>query len=115
VLGLYDFQRHDLFVDVHADGARLCLFTAATTGPIFYPQMIYERAESHCGMILTEEDRRTWRETSQNATLSTTNLTWTEPGANPGLRVRRSAISLNHGTVSMACILIFMKIGRLVQ
>jgi hypothetical protein len=35
-------------------------------------------------MILTGENRRTWRETYPSATLSTTNPTWTALGANPG-------------------------------
>jgi hypothetical protein len=31
----------------------------------------------------------TRRKTCQSATLSTTNLTWTDPGSNPGLRSER--------------------------
>jgi hypothetical protein len=37
-------------------------------------------------MILTGEHQRTRRKTSPSATLSTTNLTWTDLGANPALR-----------------------------
>jgi hypothetical protein len=42
--------------------------------------------ESHDGMILTGENRRNRRKTCPSATLSTTNLTWTDLGANLGLR-----------------------------
>jgi hypothetical protein len=59
-------------------------------------------------MILTRENWRTWRKTYPSATLSTTNLTWTEPGANPGLRCERPATnSQSHDTafilVSLHC------------
>jgi hypothetical protein len=40
--------------------------------------------ESHGGMILAGESRRTPRETCPSVTLSATNNTWTDPGANPG-------------------------------
>jgi hypothetical protein len=50
-------------------------------------------------MELTGENRRTRRETRTSATLSTTNLTWTDPGANPGLHIERPATNhLSHGT-----------------
>jgi hypothetical protein len=42
-------------------------------------------------MILTGKNRRAGRKkTSPSATLSTANPTWTDPGANPGLRVGRN-------------------------
>jgi hypothetical protein len=59
---------------VHVDGVRLCLWTAATNGPIVYPP------HKHSVMILTEENWRTWRKTGPSATLSTTNPTWTDVG-----------------------------------
>jgi hypothetical protein len=38
------------------------------------------------------------RKTCPSATLSTTNLTWTDPGSNPGLRGERPATNrLSHG------------------
>jgi hypothetical protein len=40
-------------------------------------------------MILTGENRRTARKTCPSSTLSTTNPTWINPGANPGLRDER--------------------------
>jgi hypothetical protein len=41
----------------------------------------------------------TRRNTCPSATLSTTNLTWTDPGSNPGLRGGRPATNrLSHGT-----------------
>jgi hypothetical protein len=51
------------------------------------------------GMILTEENRRARRKTCLSAILSTTNPTWIEPGANPGLRGELPATNrLTHGT-----------------
>jgi hypothetical protein len=39
------------------------------------------------------------RQTCPSATLSTTNVTWTDPGSNPGLRGERPATNrLSHGT-----------------
>jgi hypothetical protein len=56
--------------------------------------------ESDGAMILTGENRRTRRKTCSGATLSTTNPTWIEPGANPGLRSERPATNdLSHDTV----------------
>jgi hypothetical protein len=58
--------------------------------------------ESHCGMIMTGENRRTRRKTCTSATLSTTNLTWTEPVANPFLCGERpAAYCLSHGTTGI--------------
>jgi hypothetical protein len=55
--------------------------------------------ESDGGMILTGENRGTRRKTCPSATLSTTNPTWIDPGANPGLRGERPATNdLSHGT-----------------
>jgi hypothetical protein len=64
---------------------------------LFILQMIHEYG-SHGGMILTEENRRTWRKTCPSDALCT-NLTGTDHGANSGLRGERSATNrLNHGT-----------------
>jgi hypothetical protein len=39
-----------------------------------------------------------------SATLSTTNPTWVDPGANPGLRGERPATNrLSHGTATVVC------------
>jgi hypothetical protein len=55
--------------------------------------------ENDGGIILTEENRRTRRKTCSSATLSTTNTTWIDTGANPGLRGERPATNhLSHGT-----------------
>jgi hypothetical protein len=51
----------------------------------------YMGVEIYGGMILTGQNRITWRKTCPSATLSITNLTWTDTGANPGLRCQRSA------------------------
>jgi hypothetical protein len=57
--------------------------------------------KSDGGMIylLTGENRRTRRKTCPSATLSTTNPTWIDTGANPGLRGERPATNdLSHDT-----------------
>jgi hypothetical protein len=55
--------------------------------------------ESDGGMILTGENRRTRRKTCPSDTLSTTNPTRIDPGANPGLRGERPATNdLSHDT-----------------
>jgi hypothetical protein len=64
----------------------------------------YMSLESHGGMILTEENRKTRRRTCLSATLSTTNPTRT----NPGLGGKRPATNhLSHGTTY--CILTAVK------
>jgi hypothetical protein len=61
---------------------------------------------SYGGMILTGEHRRTRRETYPSATLSTTNLTWTDPGANQGLRRELPATNrLDHGKAKLWLVL----------
>jgi hypothetical protein len=56
--------------------------------------------ESHRGMVLIGENRRTRRKTCPSATFSTTNRTYTDPGANEGLHGERTATNrLSHGTV----------------
>jgi hypothetical protein len=53
-------------------------------------------------MNLTGENRSTRRKTCPNATLSTTNPTWIDPGSNPDLRGERPATNrLSHGTASI--------------
>jgi hypothetical protein len=50
-------------------------------------------------MKLTRENRSTRGKTCPNATLSTTNPTWSDPGLNPGLRGGRPAANrLSHRT-----------------
>jgi hypothetical protein len=62
----------------------------------------YEFGERRWNDILTGENRRTRRKTCPSATLSTTNPTWIEPGANPGLRGERPGTNdLSHGTAYM--------------
>jgi hypothetical protein len=47
----------------------------------------------------TGENRSTRGKVCPSATLPTTNLTWTDPGSNPGLRGERPATNrLSHGT-----------------
>jgi hypothetical protein len=72
---------------------RGCLLTLA-----YYTFPWWMRLESDGGMILTGENRRTRRKTCPSATLSTTNPTWIDPGANPVLRGERPATNdLSHG------------------
>jgi hypothetical protein len=83
---------------VHVDVVRPRLWTAATNGPIVYPARWYMSMDSHGEMILAEDTRNIRRKFCPSATLSTTNLTWTDPGANPGFRVERPATNrLSHG------------------
>jgi hypothetical protein len=59
----------------------------------------YEFGERRWNDILTGKNRRTRRKTCPSVTLSTTNPTWIDPGANPGLRGERPATNdLSHGT-----------------
>jgi hypothetical protein len=54
--------------------------------------------ESDGGMILTAENRRTWRKTCPSAALSTTNPTRIDLGANSGLHGEGPATNdLSHG------------------
>jgi hypothetical protein len=81
-------------------GMRLCLWTVVTSGPIVQPPGDYMSVESHGGMILTGENWRTWRKTCPNATLSTTHLSWTDLGVNPGFHGGRPATNhLSYGMV----------------
>jgi hypothetical protein len=66
---------------------------AATSGPVIYPPDDVNM-ESHSEMILTGENRRTCRETCLSATLSTTNPTWSDSGANPDLH--SEGLATNH-------------------
>jgi hypothetical protein len=50
---------------------------------------LYMSTERHGGMTLTGKNRRTRIQTCPNATLPTTNPTWTDPEANPGPRDER--------------------------
>jgi hypothetical protein len=53
-------------------------------------------------MKLTEQNRSTRGKSCHNATLSTTNPTWTDLGSNPGLRGERPATSrLSHDTANI--------------
>jgi hypothetical protein len=54
------------------------------TDILFIPQMIYEYGERRWKDI-DRENLRTRRKTCPSATLSTTNPTWIDMGANPGL------------------------------
>jgi hypothetical protein len=55
--------------------------------------------ENDGGMILTEESEELEEKNSPSVTLSTTNPTWIDLAANPGLRGERTATNrLSHGT-----------------
>jgi hypothetical protein len=77
---------------------RGCLLTLAYYA---FPRW-YEFGERRWNDILTRENRRTPRKTCPSATLSTTNPTWIDPGAKPGLRSERPATNdLSHGTAHL--------------
>jgi hypothetical protein len=62
---------------------------------LFIPQIIYEYGERRWNDI----DRGKPKNSEKTCpTLSTTNPTWIDPGANTGLRGKRPANHLNHGT-----------------
>jgi hypothetical protein len=62
----------------------------------------YMSMDSHGGMILTGENRRTWRQPCPNATLPTRLLKWTDQGTNPGLRGKKPPTNrLSHGTTKL--------------
>jgi hypothetical protein len=70
----------------------------------------YEFGEWRSNGILTGENRRTQRKTCPSATLSTTNLTWIDPGANPGLHSERLATNdLSHGMAKTVFYFHFIK------
>jgi hypothetical protein len=85
-------------IHVHADGVKRCLWTAVTNGPTVHPP-----GDTYGGPWWNGSDRENGR-TRRNcpsATLSTTFLTWTDLGANQGLRGERPATyGLSHGTAS---------------
>jgi hypothetical protein len=77
---------------------RPCHWTTASNGPIVHSPE-YMRVESHGGMIFTGENQTTGRKACPGATLSSTNLTWTDLVENPGLRSDRPATNiLSHGS-----------------
>lgn len=47
---------------------------------------------------MTDESRNNLRETSTTDSFSTTNLTWTDFGLNPGISGDRATTNLRHGT-----------------
>jgi hypothetical protein len=74
---------------------RGCLLTLAYYA---FPRW-YEFGERRWNDILTGENRRTRRKTCPSASLSTTNPTWIDSCANPGLRGERPSTNyLGYGT-----------------
>jgi hypothetical protein len=70
-------------------------------GLLFIPQMILDHGELRWNDI--DRERPKYSEKSRpRATLSITKFTWTEPGANPGLRCDMPANNcLSHGTYNL--------------
>jgi hypothetical protein len=87
-------------LDVHVDGVRRCVETAATKGPIVHPPSnIWVWTAT---VELWRENQRTQRKTYACATSSTTNSIWTDPGTNQGLRGDRPASNrLSHGMATI--------------
>jgi hypothetical protein len=70
--------------------------------------------ESHSGIVLTGENRRTRRETCPSSTLSTTSPISTDPGANPWFHGERPTSNrLSHGTAEVAFTVIGLNVGFL--
>jgi hypothetical protein len=75
-----------------------CLWLRPPTGLLFIAQVIYEYGEPWWNDI-HRGHRRTRTGTCPSATFSTTNPTWNDPVANPGLRGGSPATNrLSHGT-----------------
>jgi hypothetical protein len=88
-----------VFVVVHMDGVILNLYFGHQRAHCSSPSDDMSM-ESHGGMILTGKDRRTRIKPYSIATLYSTNPTWIDSDANPGLRGERPAANhLSHGTV----------------
>jgi hypothetical protein len=91
----YALRRSKLVV-INVDRVKLCLRTAATSGPIAHPVGDIMSMESHGGVILTGENRWT------SATLSNTNPIWINQCANTGRRVTAWAMALPVAVVQSA-------------
>jgi hypothetical protein len=90
------FYLHHVLV-VHVDGVRLCLWTAVPNRAVVHPQGDWHvSVESHGGMIVTGENRRTRRITCPSSTFSTTNSTCTNSG------VHSKSLATNHLSHGMA-------------
>jgi hypothetical protein len=80
------------------------------TGPIFILQVTYESAEPQWNYTDREKPKNSKR-TCPSVTVSATYTTWSQPGANPGLRGKRPATNrLSHRTVFRNVQITFLKI-----
>jgi hypothetical protein len=87
-LGHTDLRYWRSIIVVHVDGVRLCLWTAASNGPIFHPSddtWICKAMVEWYWQGKPEELRE--RETCPSVTLSTTYPTWTNSVVNPAVGV----------------------------
>jgi hypothetical protein len=81
------------YVVVHVDGVRLSLNDGLLTVLFFVPQVIHEYGEPRWNDI-DRGNQITRGKSYASAILSTTNPTWTDPEADPGLRVERPATNV---------------------
>jgi hypothetical protein len=89
-----------LVVVVHVDGVRLSLNCGLQRAYCSSPSWCMS-IESHGGMILTGQNRKTRSQTSLSATLSSTYPIWTDMDTNPALRGETPATNrLSHGTAT---------------
>jgi hypothetical protein len=82
---------------VHVDGVRLCLWTAAAV-----PRVICEYGEPRWNDV-DRGNRGTQREICRGASLSATNPTWNDLGANPVLRCERLATNRLSQSLNLVC------------
>jgi hypothetical protein len=93
-----------LFMLFTSIGVRLWIWNVATNRPIVHLPGDMS-LNSHGGIILAEENRRTQRKTCLSAII---NPTWTNTGANPGLcGMSLVTNDLSHGTATTQLLLNF--------
>jgi hypothetical protein len=96
-----EHRHRSLCYHIFVDRARLRLRTAATNGYIVLsPDDIYMSMKPWWNDDTDRGNRRTY----PSATLSTTNPTWTDPGANPCLRCRWQTTNRPCDTKNISCL-----------
>jgi hypothetical protein len=69
------------------------------TGPLFNSQMVCKYEKPRCKYVDREKPRNSREKPVSSSTLSTTNPTWTDRGAKPGLRGESPATNQQGSTI----------------